>query len=184
VFRPLPAGEQVAEDDYIVVRQTEVQQYDANVLSVEERIEDKQEQCVDYESTYVKKLSLDYSDEEAYLLAKLAYGEAGGEDLEGQALVIRVVLNRVMSPNFPNTISEVVYQCEPDIQFAATAASYWDTCEPSERTWEALQLVENGWDESQGATYFCAGGESQWHNDHLEELFVHGGHVFYKELQQ
>jgi hypothetical protein len=66
------------------------------------------------------------------------------------------------------------------VQFAATTAADWDDWQPTESCWEALELVESGWDESQGALYFCAGGESQWHQENLTELFTHGGHTFYK----
>ena len=45
-----------------------------------------------------------------YLLANLIYCEAGGEPYEGQVAVGSVVMNRVLSPKFPNTISGVIYQ--------------------------------------------------------------------------
>lgn len=53
-----------------------------------------------------------YTEEELYLLAKIIYAEAGSSWLsdEQQLLVGNVVLNRVASPEFPNTIKEVIYQ--------------------------------------------------------------------------
>lgn len=50
------------------------------------------------------------SGEDADLLAALIYCEAGGEPYEGQVAVGAVVMNRVKSPSFPNSISEVIYQ--------------------------------------------------------------------------
>lgn len=50
------------------------------------------------------------SGEDADLLAALIYCEAGGEPYEGQVAVGAVVMNRVKSPAFPNSISEVIYQ--------------------------------------------------------------------------
>lgn len=50
------------------------------------------------------------SSDDAYLLACLVYCEAGNQSYEGQLAVANVVLNRVKSPLFPNTISEVIYQ--------------------------------------------------------------------------
>ena len=47
---------------------------------------------------------------DAYLLACLVYSESGNQSYEGQLAVANVVLNRVKSPLFPNTISEVIYQ--------------------------------------------------------------------------
>lgn len=48
--------------------------------------------------------------EEENLLAALIYCEAGGEPYEGQVAVGAVVLNRVRSSSFPNSIEEVIYQ--------------------------------------------------------------------------
>ena len=48
--------------------------------------------------------------EERYLLARLIHAEARGESLEGQIAVGAVVVNRVKSDKFPNTITEVIYQ--------------------------------------------------------------------------
>lgn len=47
---------------------------------------------------------------DVYLLAKVVHGEARGEPYRGKVAVAAVVLNRVDSPDFPNTISGVVYQ--------------------------------------------------------------------------
>ena len=44
------------------------------------------------------------------LLSRLVYGEARGEEYVGQVAVAAVVLNRVDSPNFPNSVSGVIYQ--------------------------------------------------------------------------
>src|SRR5690554_7721014 len=52
----------------------------------------------------------DYNSEDLELLARLIHGEARGEPYEGQVAVGAVVLNRVKSPGFPNTISGVIYQ--------------------------------------------------------------------------
>ena len=52
----------------------------------------------------------DYTSSDLYLLAKCIYGEARGESYTGQVAVGAVVLNRVKSSQFPNTISGVIYQ--------------------------------------------------------------------------
>lgn len=44
------------------------------------------------------------------LLSRLVYGEARGEPYQGQVAVAAVVLNRVKSSNFPNTVAGVIYQ--------------------------------------------------------------------------
>ncbi|MBD7913275.1 MULTISPECIES: cell wall hydrolase [Clostridium] len=55
-----------------------------------------------------KKLYITQSDID--LMAKLIYAESRGEPYEGKVAVASVVLNRVLSPKFPNTIKEVIYQ--------------------------------------------------------------------------
>lgn len=173
VCRPLPLVE--VEPELCDVAQDYT--YAAELPVAEEStITETEIHCTDLASAWVEKMSLDYSASDAYLLAKIAYAEAGGEDIEGQALVIRVVLNRVWSDEFPDTIPDVIF--EP-YQFAGVRSDAWDVIDLPDTAWKALELVESGWDESQGATYFCAGGESEWHQEHLTELFRYGGHVFY-----
>jgi spore germination cell wall hydrolase CwlJ-like protein len=180
VFRPLPVGGQAVDQETGAAETQQTEATYAGYAAISQQTEEVQVHCTDVGSAWVEPISYDYSASDAYLLAKIAFGEAGGEDLEGQALVIRVVLNRVWSDDFPDSIPEVIYQTDTGIQFAATTAVDWDAWEPSESCWEALSLVESGWDESEGALYFCAGGESPWHNNNLTELFTHGGHTFYK----
>ena len=55
-------------------------------------------------------VSKDWSSEDAYLLAKITMAEAEGEDLIGKALVVCVVLNRLKSDKYPNTIHDVIFQ--------------------------------------------------------------------------
>ncbi len=51
-----------------------------------------------------------YSEDEYILLAALIYAEAGDQDFDGKRLVADVVLNRVSSPEWPNTIAGVIFQ--------------------------------------------------------------------------
>ena len=51
-----------------------------------------------------------FDDGDRYLLANLIYCEAGGEPYEGQVAVGSVVINRVLSPVYPQTVSGVIYQ--------------------------------------------------------------------------
>lgn len=132
--------------------------------------------------------SMNWDGEESYLLAKIAMAEAEGESIEGKALVILVVLNRVWSNQFPDTIEEVILQEYKGVhQFSVTAdGGRWWRVEPNEECYEALELVMSGWDESQGALYFESEGKSDWHRKNLEFLFQYGNHYFYtdKELME
>lgn len=125
--------------------------------------------------------SMDWDAEESYLLAKIAMAEAEGEDTEGKALVICVVLNRTRSSKFPDGIEEVLYQ---KTQFSPIANGRFDRVEPDQDCWDALGMVEQGWDESQGALYFESESKSRWHRDHLQLLFRHGNHLFYTDKEE
>ena len=126
--------------------------------------------------------SKDWSAEESYMLAKIAMAEAEGEDTEGKALVMLVVLNRVWSDGFPDSIEEVIM--EPGQFSPVSEGGRYYTTEPDEECWEALSMVMRGWDESQGATYFESEGKSTWHRDNLKFLFRHGNHYFYEEWEE
>ena len=84
------------------------------------------------------------------LLARLVYGEARGEPYTGQVAVAAVVLNRVKSSSFPNTISGVIYQSG-----AFTAVSDGQiNLTPNQTAYNAAQDALNGWDPSYGAIYY------------------------------
>ena len=84
------------------------------------------------------------------LLARLISAEARGEPYTGQVAVGAVVLNRIESPAFPNSMSGVIYQsgaftCLSDGQF-------WGTVTDS--SYKAARDALNGWDPSGGALYY------------------------------
>lgn len=128
--------------------------------------------CEEQETVYL------LTEEERYLLAKIAMAEAESEDTEGKALVICVVLNRTSSSVFPDSIEDVLYQKN---QFSPIANGRFETVEPDQDCWDALQMVEHGWDESQGALYFENGSASGWHRKNLHFIFQYGSHYFYRE---
>lgn len=122
--------------------------------------------------------SMDWDADESYLLVKIAMAEAESESTEGKAMVILVVLNRVFSPGFPDTIEEVIFQ---DGQFSPIKSGRWDAVEPDTDCWAALDLVYAGWDESEGALYFEAEwNENTWHKDNLKFIKKIGKQNFYK----
>ncbi|MCM1179554.1 MAG: cell wall hydrolase [Clostridium sp.] len=129
--------------------------------------------------------SMDWDGEESYLLAKIAMAEAEGESIEGKALVILVVLNRVWSNQFPDTIEEVILQEYKGVhQFSVTMdGGRWWRVEPNEECYEALDLVMSGWNESRNALYFESPSESTWHQEHLDFLFKYGNHYFYRDKE-
>lgn len=123
--------------------------------------------------------SKDWGADDSYLLAKIAMAEAEGETIEGKALVILVVLNRVWSDEFPDTIRDVIYQ---DNQFSPVASGRFDAVEPDADCWAAVESVMTAqYDYSEGALYFesCETADN-WHSRNLEFLYQVGNHKFYK----
>lgn len=84
------------------------------------------------------------------LLARLIYGEARGESYTGQVAVGAVVMNRVRSSSFPNTISGVIYQSGA---FDAVKDGQINLT-PNSTAKKAAQDAINGWDPSYGAIYY------------------------------
>lgn len=84
------------------------------------------------------------------LLSHLIYGEARGEPYTGQVAVGAVIMNRVKSSSFPNTIAGVIYQSG-----AFTAVSDGQiNLTPNDTAKKAAQDALNGWDPSYGAIYY------------------------------
>lgn len=84
------------------------------------------------------------------LLSKLIYGEARGESYKGQVAVGAVVLNRISSSSFPNTMSGVIYQSG-----AFTAVSDGQiNLTPNSTARKAAQDAINGWDPTYGCIYY------------------------------
>lgn len=84
------------------------------------------------------------------LLARVVYGESRGEPYAGQVAVAAVVLNRVKSSSFPNSISGVVYQSGA---FDAVRDGQINLT-PNSTAIKAAQDALNGWDPSYGAIYY------------------------------
>ncbi len=84
------------------------------------------------------------------LLARLIYGEARGEPYTGQVAVGAVVMNRVKSSSFPNSISGVIYASGA---FDAVRDGQINLA-PNSDAKKAAQDAINGWDPSYGAIYY------------------------------
>lgn len=94
--------------------------------------------------------SSNYTNSDLYMLAKCIYAEARGESYTGQVAVGAVILNRVASSSFPNTISGVIYQ-----KGAFTAVSDGQIkLEPDKTALNAASDAMNGWDPTYGCLYY------------------------------
>lgn len=115
------------------------------------------------------------SSSDLYLLAKTVYAEARGEPYEGQVAVAAVILNRVESPDFPNTIAEVIYQ-----PWAFTAVHDGQiNLEPNETAYSAARDAMNGWDPTYGCLYYynASTATSKWIFTRTTVVTI-GKHVF------
>lgn len=126
-------------------------------------------------STTSMQLPPGYSDQDLQILANAVYGEARGEPYEGQVAVAAVILNRLESPEFPDTISEIIFQ---PLAFTAVAdGQIW--LEPNERAKQAVLDAINGWDPSENALYYfnpvTATSKWIWTRPQIKQI---GEHIF------
>ncbi|KPN95306.1 spore cortex-lytic enzyme [Lysinibacillus sp. ZYM-1] len=116
-----------------------------------------------------------YTERDLQLIANAVYGEARGEPYEGQVAVAAVILNRLESPDFPNTISGIIFQ---PLAFTAVAdGQIW--LEPNDRAKEAVIDAMNGWDPSENALYYfnpkTATSKWIWSRPQIKQI---GEHIF------
>lgn len=115
------------------------------------------------------------SSSDLYLLAKCIHAEARGEPYVGQVAVAAVILNRVDSPEFPNTISGVIYQ-----PWAFTAVNDGQiNLEPNDTSYKAAKDALNGWDPTYGCLYYYnpVTATSKWIYSRQVVITI-GKHVF------
>ncbi|UKS26498.1 spore cortex-lytic enzyme [Paenibacillus sp. HWE-109] len=88
--------------------------------------------------------------EDLDVLARVVYSEARGESYEGQVAVAAVVMNRLKSSQYANTIEGIVFA--PGAFTAVSDGQYWLT--PDSTAYKAAQDAVRGWDPTKGATYY------------------------------
>lgn len=91
-----------------------------------------------------------YAESDLNLLARVINGEAAGESYVGKVAVAAVVLNRVRSPQFPNTVAGVIYQ---PWQFSCVGNWLFNST-PSADSYSAARAALGGWDPTNGALYY------------------------------
>ena len=127
-------------------------------------------------------LRIPYSDEDYQVMLKIVQAEAGICDEKGKILVANVIMNRVRDDEFPDSITEVVYQKN---QFSPVLDGSIDRVQVTDTTVECVNRALSGEDYSQGALYFMnrrasQSGNVRWFDGSLTYLFQHGGHEFFK----
>lgn len=125
------------------------------------------------------------SDEDYDTLLHIVEAEAGTEDVKGRILVANVIMNRVKNEEFPDTVTEVVWERTNGVpQFSPTYDGRISEVTVSKETKEAVRQVLNGVDYSEGALFFIQKSEAEKHNvswfeKDLKKLFKYGVHEFY-----
>jgi len=118
-----------------------------------------------------------FSQNDIQLMANAVYGEARGEPYTGQVAVAAVILNRLDSATFPNTISGVIF--EPRAFTAVADGQIWLT--PNENAKKAVLDAINGWDPTGNALYYfnpdTATSAWIWSRPQIKKI---GKHIFCK----
>lgn len=123
-----------------------------------------------------------YSAKELNVLYRIVEAEAGNQGIIGKRLVANVILNRVHSPLFGSTISDVVFSPS---QFQPVTNKRFYQVEVTKETKQAVNEALFGIDSSQGALYFMYRKGSNpshvtWFDTSLTYLFTYKDHEFYK----
>lgn len=142
---------------------------------------DRQQQTSDNqanaESAAAVNVPQGFSQNDIQLMANAVYGEARGEPYEGQVAVAAVILNRIQSPSFPDTIAGVIF--EPRAFTAVADGQIWLT--PNETAKQAVLDAINGWDPSANAIYYfnpdTATSPWIWTRPQIKKI---GQHIFCK----
>lgn len=138
------------------------------------------------EEVLERKKVYDLNDTDYNNLLRIVEAEASGEGERGKLLVANVILNRVNSKKFPNTVTEVVFQNSGGkTQFAPTKDGRFYSVKVTEETVRAVERAIYGEDISDGALYFVAVSKASkdkvsWFERKLTKVCSYGGHDFYK----
>lgn len=105
----------------------------------------------DYIEVFSENDALIYlSQNDIYLMSQIVYAESKGEPFEGKVAVASVILNRVLSPSFPNSVEDVIFQ--PNA--FSCVINNEITVSPSQECFDAVYEAINGHDPTREALFF------------------------------
>ena len=122
-----------------------------------------------------------YREDEVFWLARIITAEARGESLLGQIAVGNVIMNRVASPLYPNTIYGVIFDRKYGVQFSPVLdGSIYNT--PTYTATLAAKIILEGTRLSEDSLFFLnpITAQSGWISKNREYLYTIGGHDFYR----
>lgn len=148
-------------------------------VNLEQQIKDK--------PVYIPKTKHVVTQRERSILERIVEAEATDKDEKSKILVANVILNRVRSKEFPNSIEAVVFQrAYGKVQFSPTADGRYESVHITKSTKRSVKkALEDGIDYSEGALYFVEKTMANpknvsWFDEALTRLFTYQGHSFYK----
>ena len=148
-------------------------------VNLEQQIKDK--------PVYIPKTEHVVTQRERSILERIVEAEATDKDEKSKILVANVILNRVRSKEFPNSIEAVVFQrVYGKVQFSPTADGRYESVHITKSTKRSVKkALEDGIDYSEGALYFVEKTMANpknvsWFDEALTRLFTYQGHSFYK----
>ena len=171
--------EQVMVGQRIKFIEDNVAEFDVS-SSMEKRIND-----LDAKTISLAENARMMSDADYDTLLHIVEAEAGTEDVKGRVLVANVIMNRVKNKEFPDTVTEVVWQNTDGVpQFSPTYDGRINEVTVTDETKEAVKQALEGVDYSEGALFFIQKSEAEaqnvsWFEKDLKRLFKYGVHEFY-----
>lgn len=168
----IPLDEEVQEEQALMEESAQTMQLElANEIAT--KVKEKRE-------LEEKKIYLSETDQK--ILCRIVEAEATGQEVEGKMLVANVILNRVNSDKFPDSVEKVVFANK---QFSPIRDGRYYKVSITDGTKEAVKRVLNGEDKSNGALYFMSRRRASsknvvWFDNHLTKVAEYGGHEFFK----
>lgn len=157
--------------------QTQIETLQKQILK--ERQEEEARKKAEEERRAARRIK--YTDEDYQVLLRIVQAEAGICDPKGKILVADVIINRVLSGKFPDSVKAVVYQPS---QFQPVSNGTINTVKVTVETIECVDRALAGEDYSNGALYFmnrrASGSAASWFDRRLTYLFAHDGHEFFR----
>lgn len=168
--------EQIAERQ----RQEEEQKREQAKKQEQKKIQEKRRLRQERKKKQAEKRA--YQQRQTSILERIVEAEAGDQDLQGRIMVANVVLNRVRSSNFPNSIERVVFARG---QFSPVSNGRYDSVTVSDLSKRAAKEALAGVDYSHGALYFMCRSASNprnvsWFDRDLTKVVEHGCHEFFR----
>ena len=138
--------------------------------------QEENEDCDEY-VTLINSLST----YDKYLLAKIVQCETGSQGKDAKIAVATVVLNRVLSEDFPNTVEEVIFENQNGVyQFSPISDGNWYIKEPNEEDFDAIDTLVYLRYKTDALYFESCSNEDNWHSRNLECLFTENSVRFYK----